>query len=104
MQPYKHELKINLSFYPKDFKFSTQVKRKAFEEGIVNTLKDYLLLSHLTNETVNAMEFDGEHIKKYGMRPRGELLRNIQNDYIYSVADFYDVKVEEEEENVQKKE
>ena len=97
MQPYKHELKINLTFHPKDFKFGSNSKRKAFEEAIVKTVKDYYLLTYLTNDTVNGVEFDGKLIKEYGMRPHGTLLRGIKDDSIYSVADFYDVKVEEEE-------
>jgi hypothetical protein len=103
MQAYEHEIKIKLSFHPKDFKFASQAKRKAFEEEIVNTVKSFLI-SYIGGNFVNKMEFDGEIVKKYGMRPRGILLKNIKDDLIYSVSDFYDVKVEEEEDVQQKKE
>lgn len=97
MQPYKHELKINFTFHPKDFKFGSNTKRKAFEEEIIKTIKNYLLLQ-LKDSYVNGMEFDGGFVKHHGMRPHGTLLRQVKDDFIYSVADFYDVKVEEEEE------
>jgi hypothetical protein len=94
MQPYEHEIKIKLTFHPKDFKFASQAKRKAFEEEIVETVKGYFM-SYTGGNFPNEIEFDGELVKKYGMRPHGVLLKDIKEDYIYSVADFYDVKVEE---------